>query len=290
MSWEPDERPGTLRRRDRPRAARAIEVDGVSVSYRVRIDSQSMLTDLRRLVSGRSRHDRTVPALQDVSFTVPRGTVLGVIGRNGAGKSTLLRVIAGILAPDRGRVVVRGRISTLLSVGVGFDANLTGRENIKLGGLAVGLSARRLAELTDSIAEFAQLDEYLDYPLRTYSAGMKSRLGFALAAHLDPEVLLIDEALSGGDTAFGQPREGEDGRALPTGPYHRAGDARADHGAFDGERSPLAPPGKGRSARRSRRRLRTLHAVLPDRAERMVRAFRRRALSEGTAREGVRCG
>jgi teichoic acid transport system ATP-binding protein len=187
-----------------PAPARAIEVDGVSVSYRVRIDSPSMLTDLRRLVSGRSRQDRTVPALQDVSFTVPRGTVLGVIGRNGAGKSTLLRVIAGILAPDRGRVVVRGRISTLLSVGVGFDLNLTGRENIKLGGLAVGLSERRLAELTDSIAEFAQLDEYLDYPLRTYSAGMKSRLGFALAAHLDPEVLLIDEALSGGDTAFGK--------------------------------------------------------------------------------------
>ncbi|MGH8978363.1 MAG: ABC transporter ATP-binding protein, partial [Acidimicrobiia bacterium] len=150
---------------------------------------------------GRSS-DRLVPALRDVSFTVPKGTVLGVIGRNGAGKSTLLRTIAGILAPDSGRVTVRGRISALLSVGVVFSETMNGRENNKLGGLAIGLSEARLAELTEAIGEFAQLGEYLDFPVRTYSSGMRARLGFAVAAHLDPEVLLIDEALTGGDVKF----------------------------------------------------------------------------------------
>jgi ABC-2 type transport system ATP-binding protein/teichoic acid transport system ATP-binding protein len=137
-----------------------------------------------------------------VSFAVPKGSVLAVIGRNGAGKSTLLRIIAGILAPTEGRVTVRGRISTLLSMGVGFKPEMTGRENIRLGGLAVGLTEERLEYLTDSIAEFAQLGEYIDFPVNGYSSGMKSRLAFAVAAHLDPEVLLIDEALAGGDSKF----------------------------------------------------------------------------------------
>jgi ABC-type polysaccharide/polyol phosphate transport system ATPase subunit len=179
----------------------AIEVENVSASYRVHLDTDWKAGLLDLLHRTRSS-DRLVPALRDVSFVVPRGTVLGVIGRNGAGKSTLLRTIAGILAPDTGRVTVRGRISALLSVGVGFNENLTGRENIKLGGLAIGLGEQRLYDLTDSITEFAQLGDYIDFPVRTYSSGMKSRLGFAVAAHLDPEVLLIDEALTGGDAKF----------------------------------------------------------------------------------------
>jgi teichoic acid transport system ATP-binding protein len=178
-----------------------IEVDALSASYRVRLDAPNLRTELRNLLTRRRDNLRIVPALRDVSFTVPRGSVLAVIGRNGAGKSTLLRVLCGILAPEAGRVVVRGRLN-LLKPGLGMSDALTGRENIRLGGLAAGIAEERLAELTDVIADFAQLDEYIDFPLRTYSTGMRMRLGVAVAAHLDPEILLIDEALTGGDTAF----------------------------------------------------------------------------------------
>jgi ABC-2 type transport system ATP-binding protein/teichoic acid transport system ATP-binding protein len=183
------------------RNAFAIEVDDISASYRVHLDTtwRAGMLDLFK----RTRNsDRLIPALREVSFDVPKGTVLGVIGRNGAGKSTLLRTIAGILAPDQGRITVRGRISTLLSVGVGFNDKMTGRENIVLGGLAIGLHEDRLDELTESIGDYAELGEYLDFPVRTYSSGMKMRLAFSVATHLDPEVLLIDEALMGGDTRF----------------------------------------------------------------------------------------
>lgn len=180
----------------------AIEVENLSTSYRVRLDADSAWAGLSDLLRRRNENDRIVPALRDVNFTVPKGTVLGVIGRNGAGKSTLLRCLAGILAPEVGRVVVRGRISSLLTIGVGMRGKLTGRENIRLGGLAVGLTEERVDAIIDSVAEFAQLGEYVDFPVDTYSTGMRSRLGFALVAHLDPEVLLIDEALSGGDTRF----------------------------------------------------------------------------------------
>lgn len=184
-----------------PSAAPAIEVQDLSASYRIRLDRGGALSDLRHLLTRRRSPERLVPALRDVTFAVPRGSVLAVVGRNGAGKSTLLRTIAGILAPDQGRVVVRGRVN-LLSVGIGMSEHLTGRENVRLGGLAVGLPGDRLDEISDAIAAFAQLDEYIDYPIRTYSAGMRARLGFAVAAHLDPDILLIDEALTGGDAAF----------------------------------------------------------------------------------------
>jgi ABC-type polysaccharide/polyol phosphate transport system ATPase subunit len=183
--------------------APAVEVQDVSASYRVRLDSKNLRQDLRRLVSRRKTPDRLVPALRNVSFDVPRGSVMAVIGRNGAGKSTLLRTIAGVLAPETGRILVRGRVN-LLAVGVGFNPAMTGRENIKLGGLAVGFPEQRLAGIVDEIAEFAQLGEYVDFPIQTYSTGMRARLGFAVAAHLDPEILLIDEALTGGDAAFQQ--------------------------------------------------------------------------------------
>jgi ABC-type polysaccharide/polyol phosphate transport system ATPase subunit len=179
----------------------AIEVENVSASYRVRIDSPDMMTDVKRLVTRTDQFDRLVPALRDVSFDVPHGTVLAVIGRNGAGKSTLCRVILGVLPPETGRVVVRGRMN-LLAPGLGFSDALTGRENITLGGLACGLSPERLAELADEIAEFAQLEDYLDLPMRAYSGGMRMRLASSIAVFLDPEILLIDEALTGGDVAF----------------------------------------------------------------------------------------
>ena len=152
-----------------------------------------MLTDLKRIILRQSdSYDRLIPALRDVSFHVPRGSVLAVIGRNGAGKSTLCRVLSGVLPPETGRVVVRGRL------------NLTGRENITLGGLASGLSPERLADLAEEIGEFAQLDEYLDLPMHAYSSGMRMRLASSVAVFLDPEILLIDEALTGGDSGFSE--------------------------------------------------------------------------------------
>lgn len=181
--------------------SRSIEVDGVSASYRVRIDADDLASDVRRLLRRDKSSDRIIPALRDVSFDVPKGSVLAVIGRNGAGKSTLCRVISGVLPPEKGRVVVRGQLN-LLTPGIGFSEALTGRENITLGGLASGMSPARLADLTDEIAEFAQLEEYLDLPMRSYSTGMRMRLASSVAVFLDPEILLIDEALTGGDSAF----------------------------------------------------------------------------------------
>jgi ABC-type polysaccharide/polyol phosphate transport system ATPase subunit len=180
----------------------AIDVRNLSINFRIRLDTESLWADIRRLRSHRA-HERIVPALRGVSFSVPRGSVMAVVGRNGAGKTTLVRAIAGVLVPETGRIVVRGRMN-LLVPGVGMNAALSGRDNIMLGGLASGLSEERLAEISESIAEFAELGEYLDYPIRTYSSGMRSRLGFAVAAHLDPDVLLIDEALSAGDSAFAE--------------------------------------------------------------------------------------
>jgi ABC-type polysaccharide/polyol phosphate transport system ATPase subunit len=180
----------------------AIEVDHLSTSYRVHMKGTSVLGGFSDLFRRGQADDRIVPAIQDVSFSVPRGNVLGVIGRNGAGKSTLLRCLAGILIPESGTITVRGRISTLLTIGVGMNQNLTGRENIRLGGLAMGIDPARLDEITDEVADFAQLGEYVDFPVETYSTGMRSRLGFSVMAHLDPEVLLIDEALAGGDSKY----------------------------------------------------------------------------------------
>jgi teichoic acid transport system ATP-binding protein len=182
----------------------SIDVQNVSASYRVRIDSADLASDLRRIVLRQgAASDRLIPALRNVTFHVPRGSVLAVIGRNGAGKSTLCRVISGVLPPESGRVVVRGRLN-LLTPGLGFSAALTGRENITLGGLASGMSPERLAELADEIGEFAQLDEYLDLPMHSYSGGMRMRLASSIAVFLDPEILLIDEALTGGDAAFSE--------------------------------------------------------------------------------------
>jgi teichoic acid transport system ATP-binding protein len=181
----------------------SVEVDGVSASYRVQIDADDIMTDIRRLFRRADSGNRIIPALRNVSFTVSRGSVLAVIGRNGAGKSTLCRVITGILPPDEGRVTVRGRLN-LLSPGVGFSESLTGRENIKLGGMAAGLSSTQLAEIAEEIADFAQLAGYLDLPIRSYSAGMRARLASSIAVFLDPEVLLIDEALTGGDAGYQQ--------------------------------------------------------------------------------------
>jgi ABC-type polysaccharide/polyol phosphate transport system ATPase subunit len=145
---------------------------------------------------------REVQALKSVSFEVPEGQVLGVVGANGAGKSTLMRTVAGILPPNSGRVEVHGRVSTLLALGVGFNRKMTGRQNVVLGGLAAGLTREQLAEKYEEIVAFAELEDFMDMPMRTYSSGMYGRLAFAVAVTMEPEILLIDEALSVGDARF----------------------------------------------------------------------------------------
>jgi teichoic acid transport system ATP-binding protein len=180
----------------------AVSVENLSIEYRTILEKQqTMKSALRRL--GRADHEiRRIPALTDVSFDVQHGEFLGVIGHNGAGKSTLLRSIAGILPPSQGRVTVNGHVTTLLSVGIGFNGELTGRENIRLGGLANGLTPKEIAAREDEIAEFSGLGEFIDYPIKTYSSGMHGRVGFAVAVSMEPDILLIDEALSAGDASF----------------------------------------------------------------------------------------
>jgi len=141
-------------------------------------------------------------ALCDISFTVYKGETFGMIGRNGAGKSTALGLIAGVLKPSIGKVIVNGRISPLLELGAGFHPELTGRENIKLNGVLLGLCRREVSKKMAEIIEFSELEYFIDQPIRIYSSGMLARLGFSVIASLDPEILLIDEILAVGDMAF----------------------------------------------------------------------------------------
>lgn len=141
-------------------------------------------------------------ALRDVSFEVKRGEVLGVIGRNGAGKSTLLKILSRITEPTSGRAIIRGRVASLLEVGTGFHPELTGRENIYLNGAILGMRKAEITRKFDEIVAFAELDKFVDTPVKRYSSGMYVRLAFAVAAHLEPEILLIDEVLAVGDAGF----------------------------------------------------------------------------------------
>ena len=179
-----------------------IRVEDVSVTYRTSLESAPTLKSTVLRLGRRERVVREVEALKGVSFEVPEGQVLGVVGANGAGKSTLMRTVAGILPPNSGRVEVHGRVSTLLALGVGFNAELTGRDNVVLGGLAAGLRKDDLRAKYDEIAEFAELGDFMDMPMRTYSSGMYGRLAFSVAVNMDPDILLIDEALSVGDARF----------------------------------------------------------------------------------------
>jgi len=185
----------------------AVIVENVSKRFR-RYPTRGHTTLKEALLKGqllRMRRDREyVEALKDVSFTVPEGTVLGIIGPNGAGKSTLLRLIAGIYRPTTGRIVVNGRLSALLNLGLGFHPELTGRENIIIGGLAMGLSRREIMRRLDEIVAFAELEEFIDAPVRTYSSGMYMRLAFSVAVNVDPDILLLDEVLAVGDAHFAE--------------------------------------------------------------------------------------
>jgi ABC-type polysaccharide/polyol phosphate transport system ATPase subunit len=180
----------------------AVKVEHLSVTYRTTFERRPTLKGALLRLGRRKRIVREIQAIRDVSFEVPHGCVLGVVGVNGAGKSTLLRAVAGILPPTEGRVEIRGRVSTLLALGVGFNPSLSGRENVVLGGLAAGLTREQLTAKYDEIAEFAELGDFIDLPMRTYSAGMYGRLAFSVAVNMEPDILLIDEALSVGDPRF----------------------------------------------------------------------------------------
>ncbi len=184
----------------------AIEVTNVSKIYQ-RYSRRRQFATLKSALLSRSlirdlRPDETFPAIRDVTFAVTKGRTLGVIGRNGSGKSTMLKLVAGITKPSVGTVRVDGRISALIELGAGFHPEISGRENVFINGIMLGLTKREITKRFDEIVEFAELQEFIDAPVKTYSSGMYMRLGFAVAIHVDPDVLLVDEVLAVGDEGF----------------------------------------------------------------------------------------
>ncbi len=184
----------------------AIQVSDVTKVYQ-RYSHRKQFRTLKSALLGGSllsdlRPDERFPALSGVTFNVRHGSTFAIIGRNGSGKSTLLKVISGIAKPDSGTVSVDGRISALIELGAGFHPEITGRENIFINGIMLGLTKREIEDRFDAIVEFAELEEFIDAPVKTYSSGMYMRLGFAVAIHVDPDVLIIDEVLAVGDEAF----------------------------------------------------------------------------------------
>ena len=180
----------------------AVKVQNLSITYRTTFERKPTLKQALVRFGRGQRAVREVQAIKDVSFEVRMGTSMGIIGSNGAGKSTLMRAMAGILPPTKGSIEVWGKASTLLALGVGFNNNLSGRENIVLGGLATGLTRAEVEERADEVAEWTELGEFIDMPMRTYSSGMSARVGFSVAVHMKPDILMIDEALSTGDAHF----------------------------------------------------------------------------------------
>jgi ABC-type polysaccharide/polyol phosphate transport system ATPase subunit len=184
----------------------AIDVINVSKVYRRYAQKKQFATLKSAILSGSLlgdlKPDETFQALRGVSFQVPKGCTYGVIGRNGSGKSTLLKCVAGITRPTEGRVSVDGRISALIELGAGFHPEISGRENIFINGIMLGLTKKEIQSRFDEIVEFAEMQDFIDAPVKTYSSGMYMRLGFAVAVHVDPEVLLVDEVLAVGDQGF----------------------------------------------------------------------------------------
>ncbi|OYT72282.1 MAG: sugar ABC transporter ATP-binding protein [Chloracidobacterium sp. CP2_5A] len=182
----------------------AIHVERLSKTFK-RYQPRRYRTLKESLINGEvfeRRLSERVEAVKDISFSVSPGETFGIIGRNGAGKSTLLKLLCGILKPTSGRVVVHGRVAALLSLGVGFHEQMSGRDNVFLSGLVLGLSPREVRARFDDVVTFAELEEFIDAPVWTYSAGMRMRLAFSVAVNVDPDILVIDEVLAVGDIAF----------------------------------------------------------------------------------------
>jgi lipopolysaccharide transport system ATP-binding protein len=179
-----------------------ISFEGVGMRFRLH---RERVTSLKEAVLGRFRQFSAADemwALRDVSIVIGAGESVGVVGHNGSGKSTLLRLAAGVLRPTHGRVGVRGRVSPMIELGAGFDPELTGRDNLFLNGALLGYSRREMAAKLDRIVAFSELGDFIDVPVKNYSSGMYARLGFAIAADVEPDVLLVDEVLSVGDERF----------------------------------------------------------------------------------------
>ena len=179
-----------------------IDLTFTEVSKKYRIRSGPTRPSLSEWIRSGFSRNAEFWALKNVSFDVPRGQTLGIIGPNGAGKSTILKLLSSITAPTRGTITIKGRLSALIEVGSGFHPELTGRENIFLSGSILGMRRREIAENLDSIVDFAGVDQFIDTPVKRYSSGMYVRLGFSIAAHLNPDILLLDEVLAVGDAAF----------------------------------------------------------------------------------------
>ncbi len=190
-----------------------IEINGLSKSYVISHQPKAAYGSLRddivnilrrpfqpHITQGAARE--TVWALEDVSFDVKQGDIVGIVGANGAGKSTLLKILSQIVEPTRGRAILRGRVGSLLEVGTGFHPELTGRENIFLNGAILGMKKQEISRKIDAIVDFSEVERYLDTPVKYYSSGMYVRLAFAIAAHLEPDILIVDEVLSVGDASF----------------------------------------------------------------------------------------
>ena len=179
-----------------------VAVENVTVSYRVPKEQVRTFKEYAiRRIQGRIQHNEFF-ALNDVSLCINKGEVFGLVGRNGAGKTTLLRLIARVMRPKQGRVRIWGNVAPLLAMGAGFHTELTGRENVYLNGSLLGFSRKEMDEKFESIVDFAELWDFIDSPLRTYSSGMQARLGFAVATDSMPDILIVDEVLSVGDSAF----------------------------------------------------------------------------------------
>jgi lipopolysaccharide transport system ATP-binding protein len=186
-----------------------IEIQGIGKRYRIGAAKEpylSLRAEVAKWLSPAARRARAAEedfwALRDVSFSVEPGEAVGIIGRNGAGKSTLLKILSQITPPTEGKITCRGRIASLLEVGTGFHPELTGRENIYMNGAILGMSRKEIARKFDEIVAFAEMEKFLDTPVKRYSSGMYVRLAFAVAAHLEPEILVVDEVLAVGDTEF----------------------------------------------------------------------------------------
>ena len=192
-----------------------VKVSDLGIKFRMEKRRRSMvLSFLFERSHNQKRLSDEFWALRHVSFTVERGETVGIIGRNGSGKSTLLRVIAGIYPPDEGKISVDGEVSTLFSLGTGFNPELSGRDNIYLNGVMMDLTKNKIDGIINDIIEFAELGDFIEMPVRTYSSGMRVRLGFAVAIHSDKDIVLIDEIMGAGDAVFRQKADAEMNRII----------------------------------------------------------------------------